>query len=156
MIKCLLTTYRSSRNRFYAVIICTIVEYFLPVSWYVLFLTKWPLHFGFEHCSKAATIVPGRISSLHMVFLISRTRCHYRITNARNIRETAESLAHRPHYHLLTDMCSFCSQRCGPRPKLFYRLDIYIYFFKVQGCSHSDFYLCALYCYKLTRRTREF
>ena len=130
-----------------------------------IFLARFLVGFVFNkvaNCilvsNKAATIVPGRISSLHMVFLISRTRCHHGITNTRNIRETTESLAHRPHYHLLTDMCSFCSQRCGPRPKLFYRLDIYIYiyFFNVQGCSHSDFYLCALYCYKLTWRTREF
>ena len=25
----------------------------------------------------------------------------------------------------LTDMCSFCCQKCGPRPKLFLRLDIF-------------------------------
>ena len=45
-------------------IICTIVKYSLPVSWYLLFLTKPPLHLVLN---KAATIVLNRISSLHIV-----------------------------------------------------------------------------------------
>ena len=45
-------------------IICTIVKYSLPVSWYLLFLTKPLLHLVLN---KAATIVLNRISSLHIV-----------------------------------------------------------------------------------------
>ena len=30
------------------------------------------------------------------------------------------------------------------------------YMFNVQGCTHADFHICAIYCYQLTRGTGEF
>ena len=46
-------------------VIHTILKYSLPVSGYLLYLTKRPLHLVFN---KAATIVLYRISSLHIVW----------------------------------------------------------------------------------------
>ena len=53
-------------------------------------------------------------------------RCHYRIFNMRNIRETIDSFARGPYISFfLTDICSLCWQKCGPGPKLFPRQDIF-------------------------------
>ena len=50
-------------------------------------------------------------------------------------------------------MFSFRRQKCGPRPKLFFRLDIFSTFRGV----HIDFSICAFYCYWLsTWGTSEF
>ena len=52
-------------------------------------------------------------------------RCHYWIFNTRNIRETIDSFARGFIIIFLSGMCLFCWQKCGPRPKLFLRLDIF-------------------------------
>ena len=44
-----------------------------------------------------------------------------------------------------TDMCSFCWQKCGPRPKLLLRRDIFLSFWGV----HTAFHIRALHCYWL-------
>ena len=75
-------------------------------------------------------------------------RGHNWILNTRNIRETIDSFARGPltfHLLILTDMCSFCWQKCVPRLKLFLR-----WIFNVPGCTHTDFHICALHCYCLT------
>ena len=50
---------------------------------------------------------------------------YYWILNTRNIREKLTAL-HVVHIIIfLSGMCLFCWQKCGPRPKLFPRLNIY-------------------------------
>ena len=51
--------------------------------------------------------------------------CHYWTFKTCNIRERVDSFPCGPCFIFLTDMCSFCWQKCGPRPKLFLRLDIF-------------------------------
>ena len=52
------------------------------------------------------------------------TRCHYLIFNTRNIRETIDSFARGPYYHLVKRYVFILLTKSGPRPKLFLRLDI--------------------------------
>ena len=53
-------------------------------------------------------------------------RCHYWLFNTHNIRETVDSFARGPYYHIFKRyVFLFCWQKCGPRPKLFLGLDIF-------------------------------
>ena len=51
-------------------------------------------------------------------------RCHHWIFNTRNNWETIDSFASGPCVSSFY-VCSFCRQKCGSRPKLFLRLDIF-------------------------------
>ena len=68
-------------------------------------------------------------------------RCHYWIFNTRNIRETIDSFARGFIIIFLSGMCLFCWQKCGPRPKLFLRLDIFSTFRGV----HALIFIYVLY-----------
>ena len=85
------------------------------------------------------------ISSLHIVFSLcarvvwcdvctdftnnkSRCRCKWDVTIeylTHAIFEKQWQLCTCPYYYLLSSMCLFCRQKCGPRPKLFLGLDTF-------------------------------
>ena len=126
IITCHLTAYRASRNRFSAIRLHDYLHYC------GIFLA----HFLMK-------IDRNIISSLHIVFsLCTRVWCLYRfhqhnknrwkcrckreyhkVYNMRNIWETIDSFPRGPYYHLFKRYVFICWQNCGPRPKLFLRLD---------------------------------
>ena len=86
-------------------------------------------------------IDPSIISSLHIVFSLgvmsvqilpthrSRCRCKWDVTIEYLTRATFEKQLTTLHVVRINifsgGMCLFCRQKCGPRPKLFLRLDIF-------------------------------
>ena len=79
-------------------------------------------------------------------------RCHYGIFNTHNIRETIDSFACDPYVSsFLTDMCSLCFQKCGPRQNPSFCL---IYFQRSGLYTHWFSHVChiLLLAYKGNRR----
>ena len=81
-------------------------------------------------------------------------RCHYRTFNTRNIRETILTALHLVHtFHLFSRYVFTLLTKMWTGTKT---VPSTWYIFNVQGCSHTDFHICALYCYWLTWRIGEF
>ena len=125
VITCHLKTYRASRiNRF------SVIIFYDHLHYCEIFLAHFLI-----------TVVHNIISSLHIVFsLCARVDWCNVCTDFTNLIKTDvdvnkmsraifEKQSTALHvvrtFHLSTDfMCSVCWQKCGPRPKLFLRLDI--------------------------------
>ena len=81
-------------------------------------------------------------------------RCHYRTFNTRNIRETILTALHLVHtFHLFSRYVFTLLTKMWTGTNT---VPSTWYIFNVQGCSHTDFHICALYCYWLTWRIGEF
>ena len=81
-------------------------------------------------------------------------RCHYRTFNTRNIRETILTALHLVHtFHLFSRYVFTLLTKMWTGTKT---VPSTWYIFNVEGCSHTDFHICALYCYWLTWRIGEF
>ena len=103
-------------------------------------------------CRFSITIVLYIISSLHIVLILCARVGWCDIgsdfTNLIKVdpRNNWQLCTCSARFITLTDMCSFCWQKCGLGPKLFLRLDI---FSKFRG-THTDFSIRALCCYWLS------
>ena len=121
------------------------MEYSSPVSWYVFFLFFYfniaAIAFCFLTKRPQSTIVRNGSSNLHRVFLTSHTGCQYWIINAQYSRNNWQLCTLSVIIIFLTDICSFCWQKCGRGPKLFYRLDIFSTFRGV----HTLIFTCTSY-----------
>ena len=142
MITCHLTTSRASRNRFSTIIFHDYLHYC------EIFLARFLI-----------TVVLNIISSLHIVFsLCARVGwCDVctDFTNVIKVDVNNMSLLNISHAQysttlhvvriiiFLSGMCLFCWQKCGPRPKLFLRLDIFSTFRGV----HALIFIYVLYIF---------
>ena len=82
-------------------------------------------------------------------------KCHYWMFNTYNIRETIDSFARGPYYHLFKRYVFILLTKMRTETKT---VPSTWYIFNFQGCTHTDYFsLCALYCYWLsTWGTSEF
>ena len=98
VITCHLTTYRASRNYFSAVSFHDYLHYFET------FLAHFLMKIDRTIISNLHSLLTLRASwlvwCLYRLYQRNKSRCHYWIFNTRNIRETIDSFARGPYYHL--------------------------------------------------------
>ena len=81
-------------------------------------------------------------------------RCHYRIFLKRAIFEKKLTALHVIHsFYLFNRYVFILLTKLRTETKT---VPSTWYIFNVQGCTHTDFHICALYCYWLTWGTGEF
>ena len=130
VITCHLTTYRASRNRFSAISFHDYLHYC------GIFLA----HFLMKIDRNIISSLQYSLLTLRASWLVwclyrfyqrnkSRCRCKRDVTIEYLTRATFEKQLTALHVVriiiFLSGMCLFCWQKCGPRPKLFLRLDIF-------------------------------
>ena len=130
VITCHLTTYRASRNRFSAISFHDYLHYC------GIFLA----HFSMKIDRNIISSLQYSLLTLRASWLVwclyrfyqrnkSRCRCKRDVTIEYLTRATFEKQLTALHVVriiiFLSGMCLFCWQKCGPRPKLFLRLDIF-------------------------------
>ena len=131
VITCHLTTYRASRNRFSAISFHDYLHYC------GIFLA----HFLMKIDRNIISSLQYSLLTLRASWLVwclyrfyqrnkSRCRCKRDVTIEYLTRATFEKQLTALHVVriiiFLSGMCLFCWQKCGPRPKLFLRLDIFL------------------------------
>ena len=129
VITCHLTTYRASRNYFSAVSFHDYLHYF------EIFLGHFLMKIDRTIISNLHSLLTLRASRLVWCLYRfyqrnkSRCRCKRDVTIEYLTRATFEKQLTALHVVriiiFLSGMCLFCWQKCGPRPKLFLRLDIF-------------------------------
>ena len=130
VITCHLTTYRASRNRFSAISFHDYLHYC------GIFLAHFLMKIDRNIISSLQySLLTLRASwlvwCLYRFYQRNKSRCRFKrdVTIEYLTRATFEKQLTALHVVriiiFLSDMCLFCWQKCGPRPKLFLRLDIF-------------------------------
>ena len=121
LVTCHLTTYRASRKRFFAIIFHYYLHYcgiFLACFLIIIVLTI---------ISSLISILILRASwlawCLYRIYQLNKSSCRCRCKWDVTIEYLTCAIFKK--FIFLTDMCSFCWQKCEPRPELFFRLDIF-------------------------------
>ena len=130
IITCHLTAYRASRNRFSAI----------SLHDYLHYCGKFLAHFLMKIDRNIISSLQYSLLTLRASWLVwclyrfyqrnkSRCRCKWDVTIEYLTRTKVEEQLTALHVVrvivFLSGMCLFCWQKCGPRPKLFLRLDIF-------------------------------
>ena len=130
IITCHLTAYRASRNRFSAI----------SLHHYLHYCGKFLAHFLMKIDRNIISSLQYSLLTLRTSWLVwclyrfyqrnkSRCRCKRDVTIEYLTRATFEKQLTALHVVriiiFLSSMCLFCWQKCGPRPKLFLRFDVF-------------------------------
>ena len=124
-------------------IICTIVEYSLPVSWSQSFLIFFKPRLVFSFSARVGwRDVFTEFTNLLKVDVD---------VNGATIEYLTCAIFEK--FIFLTDMCSFCWQKCEPRPKLSFDL---IYFQRSEVYTHWFSHMCLILSSVYMRNRRIF
>ena len=128
IITCHLTAYRASRNRFSAISLHDYLHY--CGNFLAHFLMKIDRNtISSLQCSLLTLHASWLVWCLYRFYQRNKSRCKRDVTIEYLTRATFEKQLTALHVVriiiFLSGMCLFCWQKCGPRPKLFLRLDIF-------------------------------
>ena len=106
-----------------------------------------------DHLSRLFAYIPCPfLDHKHRIYWLNKSRCRCRCkwdaTTTRAIFEKQLTALHVGHeFHLFNWYVFILMRKMRTETKT---VPSTWYIFKVQGCTHTDFYICTLYCHWLT------